>query len=158
MCKGCHVVTVALRVRDLEVLEAACKRLNWQFHLGNKGFRWYGSWQDDSPVPEDIFNRLEYEHVQRMTREERCAYMTQFVSRPQAKIGVPGMDYNVGVYRVEGEYRLFYDNWKGDFDRGPLLQAFAIEQAKATARQQGQTFYERELADGTIQLHVHCQE
>jgi hypothetical protein len=72
-------------------------------------------------------------------------------------VNLPGWTYPVVIDTASGE--VFYDNFNGawgeprQLDR--LLQAYAVEKAKAEARRAGHTVTEQPLADGSIKLTVH---
>jgi hypothetical protein len=42
-----HVAVVKVNIRSLEALDRACRALGLELRLGQKTFRWYGSWQRD---------------------------------------------------------------------------------------------------------------
>jgi hypothetical protein len=162
MCKNCHVVTVAVEVRDLEALDAACKRLGWQFHRGRRTHRWYGRWVDDSPLPRSMFaTEDEYLNVCAMDKEARKHFMTALLAAPNHVLTVPGHDYEVGVHNVGDTYQLAFDEWHGGFtekETHALAQAYAVELTKLQALHQGLPCTEHAQQDGSIELRVHLGE
>ena len=71
-------------------------------------------------------------------------------------IALPGWTYPVVADLATGE--LQYDNYNGSWgdaaELDKLLQAYAVERAKAEARRVGNTVTEQALANGSIKLTI----
>src|SRR4051812_32472193 len=46
-----HVATVDVEIKDLDALDAACKKLGLELVRGQTTFRWYGQHVGDYPLP-----------------------------------------------------------------------------------------------------------
>ncbi|MDP2663651.1 MAG: DUF1257 domain-containing protein [Dehalococcoidia bacterium] len=121
-----HITTIEVEVKDLQALEKACERLGLTLARGQTTFKWYGS------------------------QAAACAHA----------IKVPGANYEVGVVQKGRNFTLqadFFDYHLGG-KVGPngqkLIQAYAVEAAKAQARKQGYSVREEAQADGTIVLRA----
>lgn len=121
-----HISTIAVEVKNLTVLEKACERLGLKLMRDQTTFKWYG--RQAAP----------------------CAHA----------IKVPGADYEVGVVRDGNKFALqadFFDQKLEAMlgrDGQKLIQAYAVEAAKAQARRQGYSVREETQADGTIVLRA----
>src|SRR4051794_36582951 len=101
MCLNCHVITLAVEIRSLAALRAACERLGWQFKEDCPTWRWAGYWADDSPVPRNLFaDQAEYDRVLAMSRDERTATMEELLGTCAHAIHVPGFEYELAVFPV----------------------------------------------------------
>lgn len=162
MCAHCHVVSISVEVKSLEALGAACERLHWTMTGGHAGYRWFGEWVDDSPVPARLFaTEAEYQKVLAMSRIDRQAFMTALLSRPDAFIRLLAHDYDVGIYRVGDRYELLFDEWHGHFaveERHQLAQAYAVEHSLATARSRGEFATVNAVEDGAVELRIQISE
>jgi hypothetical protein len=162
MCAHCHVVSIGVEVKSLEALVAACERLHWTKTDGHAGYRWFGEWVDDSPVPARLLaTDAEYKRVLAMSRIDRQAFMTALLGQPDAYVRLPAHDYDVGVYRVGDRYELLFDEWHGHFaieERHQLAQAYAVEQSLATARSRGELATIHAVENGTIELRIQISE
>ncbi len=119
-----HVSQIELKIKSLDALKAACKRLGLEWMEGQRTYRWYGSWVGDTPLPEGV----------KVEDLGKCTHA----------IRVPGASYEIGVVEKQGEYILMWDFWKyGGLERvlgqggGKLKQAYSVEQTKAVARRAG---------------------
>jgi hypothetical protein len=72
-------------------------------------------------------------------------------------VNLPGWTYPVVIDTNSGE--VFYDNYNGAWGEPRqlerLLQAYAVEKARAEARRAGHTVTEQPLVNGSIKLTVH---
>jgi hypothetical protein len=137
-----HIATIACEVRDLDAFEAAVRRLGGEFRRGQPTYRCYpGGYQGDTPLPAG------------MTLDQwgKCDHAARFA----------GCDYEVGLVRQpNGTYQLRWDYWSpggllhhlGGEAAPRLVQAYAVEKAKAEARRMGLEPAETTLADGTIKI------
>lgn len=123
-----HIVSIETKIRDLEALPAACLRLGGELVIGQKQFKW---WSHKPGV---------------------CDHAVRF----------RGAKYEIGVVKVAGGYELKYDDYQSgglqEFvgpKAGLLIQAYAIEKTKLTARRQGKRVIgEHRQADGSIMLRL----
>lgn len=125
-----HITTIDIEIKDLDALDAACKRCGLELHRGKESFKWWGH------------------------RDKRCshaigvpgnaeAYEIGVVKREQGGFGLE-LDQDAGdVELVELCGR----------DCQALKQAYAVEVAMAEAQRQGMTVQEEQLQDGTVRLH-----
>jgi len=125
-----HVESIELVLADLQALEAGAKRFDGQL-VKQSTYRWFGQSVGDYPLPKG------------MTKEDlgKCDYA----------IKLPGVNYEVGVVKVEGGYRLAYDFY--GYDRSEhdghklkamfgdqlskLRQAYTLELGKKVAKRCG---------------------
>ena len=140
-----HIESIELVLSDLEALEAGAKRFEGQL-VKQSTYRWFGKSVGDYPLPKG------------MTKEDlgKCDYA----------IKLPGVNYEVGVVKVEGGYRLAYDFY--GYDRSEhdghklkaifgdqlskLRQAYAAEIAKKVAKRKGWRVKETTLPNGALKL------
>ncbi len=166
MCKSCHVVDVGIEIRSWTALQAACKRLGWTLNPECKQLRWYGEWVGDTNAAMSLLTEQQRALLNNASNAAKKTFFTDFYNSPiSATISVPGCDYNIGLrYDPTGHYKVFADTWyDGGLDKhllpiNPLAQAYAIELAKITAQQQGQTITETADAEGTVHLHIGITE
>lgn len=140
-----HVATVAIEIKDLAALRAACKRIGLEFMEGQKSYKWWGRSVGDYPLPEG-FTAAELgkcEHALRVKGNDN-AYEIGVVRRKDGKPGYSLLwDFYAGGYGLQ--------NVVGE-NCGLLSQAYAVEAAKSRARAMGRTVTEVKQANGTIQL------
>ena len=136
-----HIAEIDVEIRSLEALQAACRRLGFEFVAGQREYRWFGRYMKDYPLPKDV-TVADLGHCDHAIR-------------------VPGARYEIGVVQREGEYKLLWDFFvSGGLEErvGPngqrLVQAYAVEAAKLEAERQGFSCYEEPVQDGAIRLHV----
>ena len=139
-----HVAKIEIEIKDLEALEAACKRLGFSLVREQKTFAWFGKHVGDYPLPE--------------------GFSVSDMGRCEHAIKVPGASYEVGVVkRRDGRpgYTLLWDFFKsGNLakyvgDNGQkLVQAYGVESATRAARRQGYSVTETAREDGSIVLKV----
>jgi hypothetical protein len=108
-----HIARIELEIKSLEDLKAACNELGLKFNENEQSYKWYGRWVGDAPLPEGI-------------KEEdlgKCDHC----------IHVPGAQYQIGVIKQDGKYRLLWDSWKAGGledvlgrNAGLLKQAYAV--------------------------------
>ncbi len=135
-----HVTQIELKVKDLEALKAACKRLGLEFVENQTTYRWYGRFVGDYPLPEGL-------------KQEDLGKCTHAIK-------VPGASYEIGVVnRHNGSHELLWDFWhQGGLERvlgkggGKLKQAYALEAAKTAARRAGYSCFEKVEEDQTVTL------
>jgi len=153
MCDSCHVVCVGVEVKSLDALEAACKRLGFELRRGQTRYKWYGRWVNDYHEADAA-----YKH----------GIATEDYGHCDHAIHVPGAHYEVGVVAAKdgAGFQLIWDFVDGGLrealggETAPrLIQAYAVEQARLTALQQGHTVNSETVPeDGTIELRVFLQE
>jgi hypothetical protein len=138
-----HISLIALKVRDLEALDAACRRLGeLELVRGQKTYRWYGRMVGDYPLPEG------------MTPADlgRCDHAIRLKDKPNA--------YEIGLVRRSDHYALLWDFWNGGYgleakvgaNCARLKQAYAVELTRKQARSRGYSLTEAAQVDGAIRL------
>lgn len=162
-----HIVTIKTELRSLQAIEAACQRLGWQLHRGQKSYKWFGEWIGDSTLPAELLTQQQLACLKAMTRDEQARFLTEFMGHCDHAIGVPGCEYEIGILERQDDYGktkylLAYDYWaSGGLNRhmptkpeDPNLfaQAYAIEAAKQQAAMEGYCVEEHTQANGTIVL------
>ncbi|MFA5385023.1 MAG: DUF1257 domain-containing protein [Eubacteriales bacterium] len=140
-----HITKIKVEIRDLNVLKDACARLDFEFKEGQKKINWWGVYVGDSPLPEGVD--------------------ASYLGKCDHAIKVPNAKYEIGVTQKGDTYELLYDSWYsgGLADAlGPnaekLIQAYAVEAAKAEAQRQGYSVYEESLQDGSVQLNIQVED
>lgn len=159
-----HVASVEVTITDLNALKEACKALGWKFLEGQKTYRWYGTWVDDSPVPDHLFSPAETARIRAMSREDRRKFMTDYLGKCDHAISVPGAGYQIGLRsRGDGTFSVAFDWYQqrtlldalGGQKAPKLVQAYSSEKVKMDARRYGHIIEaEDRLADGTIRLRI----
>ncbi len=161
-----HVVDIATELRDLECIKRACQRLGWELCLGQKTYKWFGQWVDDSPVPRNIFeSEAEYLKVCSMERKTRKEYMTALLGNCTHAIKVPGCNYEIGLLQKGNRFIPIWDWYDYTLakkmqstpninDGGPLVQAYAVEKAKLEALRKGYYCSEQTLPSGQVKLTI----
>ena len=146
-----HVATVEIEVRDLDALDAACRRLGLELVRGQQTYRWYGKHVGDFPLPAGF-------------AEADLGKCDHAIRVPHAVVTEGGEPpYEVGVVRRrDGRpgFVLHWDFFAGGFglqkhvgnDCALLKQAYATVMAKRTATQQGFQVSEQRLPNGTVRL------
>jgi hypothetical protein len=150
-----HIATVDVVIKDLQSLERACKRLGLEFKTNQKTFKWYGRWMNDYNAQDAA-----YKH----------GFQPEDYGKCEHAIGVPGNSkaYEVGVVRKDdGTYALLWDFFAGGYGlmeaigseqnpkgAGKLLQAYAIECAKKSAKKEGWNVKEVRGENGQIKLQL----
>lgn len=157
-----HVVTVETRFTDLAALRAAFERIGGQWMEGQKSYRWYGNWMDDSPVPDDLFSPEETARVRGLSRAERSEIMRKALGKCDHAVRFPGASYEVGIVsKADGSYGIRWDFWgsggllpkMGDQKASKLVQAYGVEKSRATVKRMGHVVVrEQVLANGTVRL------
>jgi hypothetical protein len=159
-----HVSGVKTRIHDIDALEAGCVEMGWTFNRNKHDYRWWGSWVDDSPVPEHLFSPEEYKRIVAMSSTERKAHMTEFLGRCDHSITIPGADFEIAVRELpDGSYTLGFD-WFGQEkllkavggkDAPKLVQAYAHAKVLKDAERYGHLFEsEKRLEDGSIKVRL----
>lgn len=165
MCLGCHVVTLAIEMKSLQAIKAACKRLGWTFKEKQRRYKWFNVWADDSPVPRHLFDKqADYDAVVAMNRANRIKTMNKLLGHCDHAISVPGCRYEVGLIQ-KGEKLLPIWDWydsglnkamggnAGD-ENNVFAQAYGIEMAKLQAQMMGLYCTEHQMQDGSVKLTV----
>jgi hypothetical protein len=147
---------------DLDSIKASAVAMGGQY-LDLKQFRWFGSWMDDSPIPDGMFSPEETTRLRHASREERTAVMNREMGKCDGVIRFPNASYDVGVIRKEdGTFRLRWDWYDsrlhhimGNKDGSVFMQRYAIELARRGYQKRGRRIVgETKRADGTIALLV----
>lgn len=91
-----HVADVEIKVRDLDALESAVKRLGGELKRGQKTHRWYGRFMNDWRDERAAVNRRDPKTF------GKCDHAIVF----------PTAGYDIGLVQNEdGTYDAVYDNW-----------------------------------------------
>jgi hypothetical protein len=138
-----HVAKIAIEIKDLDALQAACARIGCELINGKTTYRWFGRHVGDYPLPE--------------------GFAATDLGQCEHAIRVPDASYEIGVVRRrdgKSGYTLLWDFFSsGGLDRnkaigpnaGRLVQAYGVESAKRAARRAGYSVTE---ADGSATLKV----
>lgn len=139
-----HVAKIEIEIKDLEALDAACRRIGCTLVRSQTSYAWFGRHVGDYPLPE--------------------GFAVEELGRCEHAIKVPGASYEVGVVkRRDGRpgYTLLWDFWpsgglraKLGADGCKLVQAYGVEAATRAARRQGYHVTETTKEDGTVVLKV----
>lgn len=139
-----HVAKIEIEIKDLETLDAACKRIGCTLVKGQTSYAWFGQHIGDYPLPE--------------------GFTAEDMGKCQHAIKVPGASYEIGVTaRRDGRpgYTLLWDFWssgglEAQLGQGgrKLVQAYGVEAATRAARRQGYHVTETAREDGTVVLKV----
>lgn len=149
--------------RNLEDLKAATARLGGMFHEGQKSYRWYNTWVDDTPVPKGMFeNEEDYKRMIALPKEQRKREMTKLLGHCDHAISFQGATFDVGVSkRSDGSFHLQWDYYgqrvldqKMGRDGGMFAQAYGVEAAKRAARRKGWIAREQQGKNGQIVVEV----
>lgn len=139
-----HIAKIEIEVRDLDALDAACRRVGCTFVREQTTYAWYGRSVDDYPLP--------------------VGFGVEDLGHCEHAVRVPGARYEIGVTaRRDGRpgYALLWDSYeRGGLEQvlgagaGRLVQAYGVEAATRAARRQGYAVTETAQADGSVVLHV----
>lgn len=153
-----HVESCKVQFNNLTAVKAACKALGVEFVENAKTYAWYGHHVGDYPI----------------SQEMKDAGVTKSnLGSCSHKIKVPGSEYEIGLYEVQGKPGVFlplYDffgtgrniqtalckkNANGTYGKGleKLADTYSVEVLKAKARSKGYQFREVN-AGGKIKLVV----
>ncbi len=141
-----HVTHVTVSITDLDALERAAEKCGLELIRDSNEYRWYGRVLDLSAIPEGY------------TEEDmgRCEHELRVIGNGNA--------YSAGlVSRRDGEagWALHYDNWSKsgkvleEFlgkDCHNVVQAYAVEVAKASALNAGYSVIGESVVDGKVEL------
>lgn len=163
-CIISHVATVALDIKSLDDLDAACKRLGLELVRGQQTYHWYGRSVGDYPLPEGFTadDLGKCSHAIRIPASKAAQAVAPYV----ADWGTDAKPYEIGVVaRRDGKpgFSLMWDFFEGGFglenivgkDCQNLRQAYAICAATRAARMQGMSVTEQKMADGRVRLVCH---
>jgi hypothetical protein len=147
-----HVATVDVEIRDLDALDAACRRLGLELVRGQQTYRWYGRHVGDYPLPDGFTE----DDLGKCDHAVRIPGDAQPHGEPPYEIGV--------VRRRDGRpgFSLMWDFFCGGFGLEErvgqncrrLKQAYAVEVARKEAMRSGFRVQEHVAANGSIQLRL----
>jgi hypothetical protein len=130
-----HIAKIELEIVDIETLKLACERLGLKFVENQTTYKWYGSWVNDTPLPEGIT----------VADLGKCHHA----------IRVPGAQYEIGIVKRDRKYILLWDFWyQGGLEErigknaGRLKQAYTIERVRKEARLKGHRICEQKTNQG----------
>jgi hypothetical protein len=131
-----HLLAITVQLRDLEALQAVCRRRGWEFRADQRHYRWFGRVLDDRPAP---------------AGGGRCTHA----------IGVPGCLYEIGLLRCDDHFLPTWDDGpEGGLDRalgqggGVLWQTYLAEAVRRAAGRHGQRVSRLLDTRGTLRLRV----
>lgn len=106
-----HVANVEVEVKDLTLLEIACKKLGLTLVRNQNTYEWYGKWMDDWHTKDAAVTN---------------GYDTKDFGKCEHAIKVPNSDYEIGVVKNPNGtgYRLIFDA----YDNGSGKQGKAISE------------------------------
>src|ERR1035437_5141802 len=92
-----HVTTIAIEIRDLNVVKEICQELGLEFKENQKTYKWYGTHVGDYPLPAG-FTKADM---------GKCDYAIRLKGNTQA--------YEVGVVKSKtgSGYQMIWDFWAG---------------------------------------------
>lgn len=95
-----HVAKVELEVKDLSALASAAAALGLELVLGQKTFKWYGTWVDDYSAADAAYKN---------------GIAVEDYGKCQHAIRVPGNSraYEIGVVQRDCKWVLVYDFYAG---------------------------------------------
>jgi len=141
-----HVTAIAVEIKDLDALDAACAELKCNLRRGQTSYKWFGMSVGDYPLPagftEDMLGKCE--HV----------------------INLPGCEYEIGVARNPNNpktYTLLFDFWgpgqrlQSHFGNGlqKLVQLYGVHKISSDLKRRGIPFVRKQAgANITIQAAV----
>lgn len=140
-----HVVSIAVKLTDLEAIKATCKELGLVFKQGQRSYRWYGSSVGDYPLPVGF------------TRED--------LGHCEHAIEVPGAGYDIGLARAKdgAGYVMLFDFWGpgrpildavGGEKANRFVQLYGVNKATLAARKLGHTVSRTVQKNGAITLTI----
>jgi hypothetical protein len=142
-----HIATVKVEINDLQSLKDACKAKGWTFKEGQKTYRWYGRWMNDTPMPEG----WTHENLKTLGTCDHA-------------ISIPGASYEVGVRaKADGTFEIVWDFWSqgglveklGGKSAPVLSQAYTVARAKNEAYRNGYAVESEDvLQDGSVRLRI----
>ena len=93
-----HVSNLALEIHDLDVLKTACEDNGLTFVEGQRTYKWFGRFLNDSDVGRSTVD---------------SGFNPEDFGKCEHAIRVPGSQYEIGVVKnPSGDgYRLIYDEW-----------------------------------------------
>jgi hypothetical protein len=130
-----HISKMELEITSLADLKEACQRLGMTFCEEQKTYKWFGTWMEDSPLPEGII-------------KEELGHCTHAIKVPECR-------YEIGVTRKGSRYVLLWDSWSsGGLEKkigknaGILKQAYSIQRIKREAMLKRYRFTEQKTEKG----------
>jgi hypothetical protein len=144
-----HVATVALEVKDVAALRAACASLGLELREGQRTFKWFGKWVRDYHGADAAYRTID------PSTFGTCEHAVAVKGNPNA--------YEIGVVRrTDGKLALAWDFY-GSAGRAiesvagkgcvNLVRAYATEVAKRTLCPKGYAVGgTKTLADGTHEV------
>lgn len=137
-----HVTKIDTEIKDLNALAAACQEIGCELIIGQKTYKWFGSYVGDSPLPQGF----------RKDELGKCEHAIKVKD-------ATGQTYEVGVVkRRDGRegYTLLYDYWQGGYGlikkigdgAKTLTREYKIQVASKKARQQGYRVVRSVAANG----------
>ncbi len=141
-----HVTKIALKITDLDALEAALKHMGGlELRRGQQTYKWYGRNMGDYPLPEGVT-------VADLGKCDHAIAMTKKLA----------LNYEAGlVKQKDGSYTLLFDFYDtrlmdalGGQDARGLKSQYAAAVATKTFYQQGYQVSRRVTTDGRIILEA----
>lgn len=140
-----HVVSISVKLTDLEAIKATCKELGLVFKQSQKTYRWYGHSVGDTPLPAG-FTAAELGH---------CEHA----------IEVPGAGYDIGLARAKdgNGFVMLFDYWGpgqpilkavGGEKANRFVQLYGVNKATLAARKLGHSVTRSVAKNGAINLTI----
>lgn len=130
-----HISKIEIEIRSLEDLKEACKELGFEFCEGQQTYRWYGTYLEDTELPENV--------------------AVEDLGTCNHAIRVPGARYEIGILKKEDRYQLLWDSWRtGGLEKrigknaGLLKQAYTLQRIKREARIKGYRVVQQKMDQG----------
>jgi hypothetical protein len=91
-----HIVSIQCELKSLEAIHNACQRLGWTLKQGQRTYRWFGRWMDDTPLPEQLLNEAEIKQLPTLHPQRRQELLNNILGRCDHAIQIPGASYEIG--------------------------------------------------------------
>lgn len=139
-----HVVTIDLKIKNIDALKAAATELGLEFVEGKTTYRWYGRWVNDYHGNDAAY---------------RAGISPEQYGTCDHVIRIPGDEraYEIGVVRqADGSYAIVFDAWGpgrkllnyiGDGGKR-LKQLYAVHAARLAAQARGFNVQRIETREG----------
>ena len=133
-----HVTTIAVEIRDLEVVKEICRELGLEFHENQKNYKWYGRHVGDYPLPAGVTKAA----------LGRCDHAI-------AVKGGSAQSYEIGLVKKGDQFMVLWDFWQGGYGLENCVgkngqrfvdaytKAVAIKTTKAFARAKGFSYTQK---------------
>jgi hypothetical protein len=133
-----HVTTIAIEIRDLNVVKEICQELGLEFKENQKTYKWYGQHVGDYPLPAG-FTKADLGRCDHAIAVKAAASQT----------------YEIGLVKRGDQWIPLWDFWQGGYGLEPCVgkngqkfvaaytKAVAIKTAKAFAKAKGYSYTQK---------------